>query len=89
MKRLENPTEIINKATYNVVVGAIKDSVQSTLLSALSTKTFELDVAKQRQLLAVLEQAVDAGYHKSNAVFMRTVARAFAIVKAEESSSKK
>ena len=79
------PRDKLNKEVLNVVSG-IKDNVAKVLIQATRNKTVQIEEKQLERVIMLVNQTIDAAYHKSNSVFMRSVDE---VLKSAEAESKK
>jgi len=63
--------EKINQLVYNTVVAAIKDTTIDSVVKASSLKQIKLSNEQLAGLITIIEQAIVAGYHRSNSTFLK------------------
>ena len=67
-----SPLDKINRAAWNLIV-ASKDTTVTTLITATQSGRLKLTPAQTAQLQELLQQSIEAGYHKAHACFTKEV----------------
>lgn len=62
----------ISRAAWNLIVSS-KDSTVNMLAQAVASGKIKLDPAQQTQLEGLLQQAIEAGYHRAHPTFLREI----------------
>lgn len=65
-----------------------KDSAVNMLAQAVASGKVKLDASQQKQLESLLQQAIEAGYHRAHPSFLREINAALVLEKPVEKPAK-
>ena len=73
----------ISKSAFNLLVGSSKDATVANIASAVATGRLKIDKQTLPMLIDLINQSIDAGYHRAHKSFMKSVDEALAEVSSD------